>query len=115
MQPTTLFVVQIAGDTILAKKPNKPKAHAEPAPLIVKDVHHAPIIYFEGAPNFGNNHGIVNVTLAAARHVLAGDQIASDVIAVAYLRCSATAAMALRQALDDALLLGVPMGSGSAN
>jgi hypothetical protein len=55
------------------------------------------------------------VTLAAARHVLAGDQIASDVIAVAYLRCSATAAKALRQALDDALLLGVPMGSGSAN
>ena len=99
----------------MAKKPDKPEAHAEPGPLIVKDVHHAPIIYFEGAPNFGNNHGIVNVTLAAARHVLEGEQIASDVIAVAYLRCSATAATALRQALDDALLLGVPMSTGSAN
>jgi hypothetical protein len=99
----------------VAKKPDKPKAHAEPAPLIVKDVHHAPILYFEGAPNFGNNHGIINVTLAAARHVLEGNQIASDIVAVAYLRCNAMAAMALRQALDDALLLGAPTGSGPVN
>jgi len=73
--------------------------------LIVKDIVHAPIIYFESAPNFGNASGIVNVTLAVDRHIPDGTQIASDTIAVASLRCNAQAAIELRNALDRALLL----------
>ncbi len=98
----------------MAKKPDKPKATPEPRPLIVKDVYHAPIIYFEGAPNFGNNGGIINVTLAASRHVLEGKNVATDVVAVAHLRCNIATAIDLRRALDDALLLGAPV-TGPAN
>jgi len=83
-----------------------------PNTLIVKDSVHAPIIYFDGAPNFGNASGIVNVTLAAARHLPNGDQIDTDVIAVAFLRCSIQAALDLRNALDRALLLGARAEGG---
>lgn len=76
--------------------------------IVVKDLPHAPVIYFDGAPNFGANSGIINVTLAMARHLSASDTIASDILAVAHLRCSIPAAMDLRKALDDALLLAKP-------
>lgn len=78
------------------------------------DVVHAPYIYFDGAPNFGNANGIVNFTLCAARHLSADDQINTDIIAVAYLRCSVQAAIQLRDSIDKALLLGVPI-QGDAN
>jgi hypothetical protein len=93
----------------MANKADKPSPQPETAaPLMVKDVHHAPIIYFEGAPNFGNNFGIINVTLAASRHLQEGEAVITDVVAVAHLRCSVAAAVDLRRALDDALLLGIP-------
>ncbi len=81
-------------------------------PLIVKDIVHAPIIYFESAPNFGNANGIVNVTLAVDRHMPDGTQIASDTIAVASLRCNVQAAIELRNALDRALLLAPSTEAG---
>jgi hypothetical protein len=83
----------------------------------VKDTLHAPVVYFDGAANFGCNQGIVNVTLAMGRHLAnAASGVDFDVIAVAYLRCSITAATDLRKALDKALLLGAPVaGGGQAN
>lgn len=89
----------------MTKQSNVPKAEAQ-AGLTVKDAIHAPIVYFDGAPNFGNVNGVVNITLAASRHLADGTNIASDVIAVAYLRCSIQAAIDLRSAIDNALLLG---------
>jgi hypothetical protein len=79
----------------------------------VKDTMHAPVLYFEGAPNFGCNNSVVNVTLAVSRH-LANSKggINADVVAVAYLRCSIPAAIDLRAALDKALLLGAPPADG---
>jgi hypothetical protein len=66
-------------------------------------------------PNFGINNGIVNVTLAAARNLPDGQGgIGQDVIAIAYLRCNVPAALELRKALDDAILLGAKM-EGKAN
>jgi len=73
--------------------------------LVVKDTIHAPIVYFEGAPNFGNANGTINVTLAVARYLPEGSQIASDLVAVASLRCNVQAATELRNALDRALAL----------
>jgi hypothetical protein len=81
----------------------------------VKDVPHAPIVYFEGAPSFGINNGIVNVTLAIVRNLPDGQGgVAQDVIAVAYLRCNMPAAIELRKVLDDAILLGAKT-EGKAN
>jgi len=82
--------------------------------LTVIDPGNAPIIFFEGAPNFGSNFGIINVTLAANRHLIVDGKVNADVIAVAFLRCNVGAAMALRKALDDALLLGAET-EGEAN
>jgi hypothetical protein len=85
----------------------KPK-EGQPTKIVVKDAANAPIIYFDGAPNFGNNNGVVNVTLAAARHMSDGDQITTDVVATAFIRCSVPAAIALRDAINAALLIGAP-------
>jgi hypothetical protein len=45
-----------------------------------------PLIFFEGAPNFGFNNGTVNVTLAATRHLVSDEVPSSDIVAVGYLR-----------------------------
>ncbi len=92
-------------------------ARTNPAAFTVKDTLHAPVIYFDGAPNFGNHQGVVNITLAVGRHLAnAIGGVDFDVVATAHLRCSIPAAIELRAALDKALLLGAPVaGSGQAN
>ncbi|MET0181392.1 MAG: hypothetical protein ABW199_00750 [Caulobacterales bacterium] len=86
---------------------NDPISASEEDPgIFVIDPNGAPIIYFEGAPNFGCNNGIVNITLAANRNMVQGQKIQMDVLAVAFLRCNIQGAMALRQAIDQALLIG---------
>lgn len=95
-----------------------PKTSDLPDPnagIVVSDTPHAPYIYFDGSPNFGNAGGIVNLTLAAARHLSDNQQIKSDIVAVAYLRCSIQAAIDLRNAIDQALLIGAPVGSEMQN
>ena len=80
--------------------------------LTVNDIGISPYIFFEGAPNFGFANGIVNVTLVATRHLIKDEVPSSDIVAVAYLRCSPIAAAELRKALDSALLLAAkPEGS----
>jgi len=74
--------------------------------VVVIDVPHAPVIYFDGAPNFGNANGVVNVTLAVARHLGTGGEVTTDALAVAHLRCTIQAAVDLRNAIDKALLIG---------
>jgi hypothetical protein len=94
--------------------PAKPEVAKQTA-LLVKDLPHAPIVYFEGAPSFGINNGIVNVTLAVVRNLPDGQGgIAQDVIAIGYLRCNVPGAIELRKALDDAILLGAKT-EGKAN
>jgi hypothetical protein len=98
----------------MADPPAKPTVANQNA-LLVKDLPHAPIVYFEGAPNFGINNGIINVTLAVARNLPDGQGgVAQDAVAIAYLRCNVPAAIELRKALDDAILLGIKT-EGKAN
>jgi hypothetical protein len=97
----------------MADAPEKPPATPPTQTgYIVKDPANAPFIFFEAAPAFGNANGIVNVTLVASRHLLSGTLVTTDVVAVAHLRCSVPAAMALRNALDRALLLGAKTEGG---
>ena len=98
----------------MTKTPKTPTAESTPQSLTVSDTLHAPVIYFDGAPNFGCNGGIVSIALAVARHLSRDGEVVSDVIAVAHLRCSVEAAVDLRSAIDNALLLGAPT-EGEAN
>jgi hypothetical protein len=76
---------------------------------------HAPYLYFDNAPTFGCNNGIVSITLEAFRFLPSGGGVARDRVAVAHLRSNIQAAMALRAALDQALLLSAPTPSPKIN
>jgi hypothetical protein len=89
----------------MADNPGRPE-QVTPQKISVSDSNNAPIIFFDGASNFGNFNGIVNVTLAASRHLMTDGQVTSDAVAVAFLRCTSHVAIELRNALDQALLLG---------
>lgn len=75
----------------------------------------APFLYFDGAPNFGFHNGIVNVTLEAVRFSAVEHEIIPDRVIVAHLRMGVTAAQALKNALERALLLAAPVPNGQKN
>jgi hypothetical protein len=84
---------------------------------ILSDRDHAPIIYFDGVSPFGFYNGVVHLTLGAFKHIPIGrgsDEIRADLVATAFLRCNVEAAIALRDALDAALLMAAPI-EGEAN
>lgn len=97
----------------MADDASKPDQVA-PQKLTVTDVPHAPFIYFEGVSNFGHNHNVLNITLAANRYLLNDGQPSGEPTAVAYLRCNVVAAVELRNAIDQALLLGTKI-EGQSN
>lgn len=74
----------------------------------------APILYFDGAPNFGYINGICNVTLESLIFTSGVNGIVTERVVVAHLRMGLTAANALRQSLEGALLLAQP-ASGTTN
>jgi hypothetical protein len=55
----------------------------------------------------------VNVTLAAARHLIKDGAPYSDIVSVAYLRCNLGAAIGLRDAVNGAILLGTIQQGGA--
>ena len=73
----------------------------------VHDTPHAPFIFIDEAPSFGNPGGHINITVAAYRHVPDGNgAIKSDLVVTAHLRWTIAGAMALRDSLDKAILMG---------
>ena len=77
--------------------------------VTISDAPHAPFIFFEHAPVFGFTNGVVNITLSANRTYAGPDgAIVNEQIVVAYLRGNIPAALSLRQAIDNALLLAAP-------
>jgi hypothetical protein len=81
----------------------------------VSDTTHAPFIFYEWAPSFGFVNGIVNVTLSASRSTVGPAGIVNEQVVVAYLRSNVQAALSLRKAIDDALLMGAPTTGDKAN
>jgi hypothetical protein len=94
-----------------------PEKPGDPADTFVpiRDLPAAPIVYFEFCPTLGNNAGLINIMLATGL-VMPAAGARTDIVpvAVAHLRCSAAAAMQLRDALDKALLMG-QVGTGRSN
>ena len=93
---------------------DNPEARPEKVPAIpISDTPHAPFVFYENAPAFGFMNGVVNITLSANR-TYAGPNgtIVNEQVVVAYLRGNVQAALSLRQAIDNALLLAAPTPEG---
>ena len=88
-------------------KAGKSDPPISPKPSYADDPH-APFIFFDGVPNSGAMEGVVTITLSAQAMLPSEDRSRVDVrhLAVAYLRCNRRAALALKQAIDNALLIG---------
>ena len=83
--------------------------------VAIPDVPHAPFIFFEMTPALGHTNGIINLTLSANRVTVGPNGVINEQVVVAYLRGNIQAALSLRRAIDDALLLAAPAGEGKAN
>jgi hypothetical protein len=90
------------------------KEPTEAAVAKISDTPRAPIIFFDDAPVFNNYNGIIGVTLTAGRAIPDGaGGIIGDTVVVAFLRGNIQAAVALRNAIDSALLLGAKTGQAN--
>src|SRR6266446_5276027 len=65
----------------------------------------APFIYFDGVPTYGVNAGAIQLELAANVLLPDGKGVKIDVVITAHLRCSPVAAVALREAINQALAI----------
>jgi hypothetical protein len=77
-----------------------------------------PVLYFDSAPALSHLNGIIGVTLTVTGGVPTETGSVVNVgSVVAYLKCNIPAAIALRGALDQALLLAQPVENpeGKAN
>jgi hypothetical protein len=75
----------------------------------------APFIYFEGAPTFGFDGAVGNITLEAITHIATEDRIVSERRVVAHLRMSAKGLASLKEAIESIELMANPGGGGSIN
>jgi hypothetical protein len=88
---------------------DNPDAHPKVSTTLrLADTPHAPFIFYENAPLFGFTNGIVNVTLSAFHTWSGPNGIVNEQVAVAHLRGNVQAAMSLRNAIEQALLLAAP-------
>lgn len=97
----------------MADEPRAPN-QVPPQKVSVGDSKNAPVIFFDGVSNLGNFHGIVNLTLVSSRNLMSDGVVVSDIVAMAFLRCGIQGAIELRNAIDQALLLGAET-KGQAN
>jgi hypothetical protein len=73
----------------------------------VSDEANAPVIFFDNVPVFNNYNGVIGLTLSVNRSLPDNKGgIIHDQVVIAFLRSNIQGAMALRQAIDDAMLLG---------
>ncbi len=94
----------------MAVNPPAPKSSAP----LVKNVAAAAFVFFDGAPVFGHNNGIIQVALTAtATSLRDGNRVGVDLVAVAHLRCSVAAATALHEALGKALAMANPVNEAT--
>ncbi len=84
-------------------------------PIPVFDSPHAPFIFFDAAPAFAFSHGVIGITLSANRTTTSTSAAINEQIVTAYLRGNVHAAISLRNALNQALLVAVPAASDKAS
>lgn len=76
----------------------------------------APVVFFDSAPSFGHHQGVFQCTLSSGRYVPgSGVEAELEQVIVCHLRCDFQAAIALKNAIESALLLASQTESKSAN
>jgi hypothetical protein len=84
----------------------KVRAKVQAVEISESSAESAPFIYFDAVLTAGIHQGNVRVELGASTVIPTGDSQAKTVqVITAHLRCSPSAAVTLRKAIDDALLL----------
>ena len=69
-----------------------------------------PVVYFDSAPSLSYLNGVIGVTLVASGNVPGPNETVISVASVvAHLKCSIPAALALKSAIEGALLLAQPV------
>jgi hypothetical protein len=75
----------------------------------------APFIYFDGAPTFGFDGAVANITLEAMTHLSMNEGIVSERRVVAHLRMSVKALASLKQAIETIELMASPSRGSAMN
>jgi hypothetical protein len=75
----------------------------------------APIIYFDGAPTFGFDGAVANITLEAITHISMDEGIATERRVVAHLRMSPKALASLKTAIEAIDLMATPSRGSAIN
>jgi hypothetical protein len=87
-------------------EPSLPGRKAQPVQVSESSAEVAPFIYFDAILTAGFVHGNIRLELGASAVVpTQGGQTKTVQVITAHLRCSPSSAVALRKAIDDALLL----------
>jgi hypothetical protein len=88
---------------------------ASALPLSLLGSANAPILYFDGAPTFGFDGAIGNITLEAVVHISTEDRIATERRVVAHLRMGVKGLASLKKAIEVIELMASPTGGSSMN
>jgi hypothetical protein len=95
---------------------DNPDTHPPVVAIPVSDAHCAPFIFFENVAAFGHTNGVISLTLSANRTLIGSNgTVINKQIITAHLRGNIPAAIALRDALNQALLLATPVAEGKPN
>jgi hypothetical protein len=111
-KPALFLPIPDMKDAIMVEKPSA-STPVEDIPSVQDGISaiasaNAPFLYFDNAPTFGHYNGTIRVTLTAARDMPVGGAVRQDAVIVAHLRMNVTAALALKSAIEGALLLASP-------
>lgn len=69
-----------------------------------------PVVYFDNAPSLSHLNGVIGITLSVSGNVPSpGEGVSLVASVVAHLKCSIPAALALKSAIESALLLAQPV------
>jgi hypothetical protein len=83
------------------------------APKIeIRNPENGPLIFFDSVPAFGFYNGVVHASLGSMRYFSEDGELKSFDVMAGYLRTNLPGAMALREALDKAILLAQPTEGG---
>jgi hypothetical protein len=99
----------------MTDNPDVPAAKVDTIEFANSGSESAPFIYFDAALLYGMLQGTIQIELAAATIVPApGGKTRTVHVITAHLRCSPSAALSLKNAIDSAFLLNAPT-EGKAN
>ncbi len=85
--------------------PDTPATSPGAVTVSTTSAERAPFVYFDGVSCFGHHNGTIQIELAANLLMPLGPNVRVDIIQTGHLRCSPSAAIALREALDKALAM----------